>query len=91
MWIPSVSSSHHARVPQMQSRDFQGSSWTFSDIRLLSLDPRGKPFDSSVDSPGRRPDLDRQLAEPCREGSYPVIRNTKRKSCANMFRTADDF
>lgn len=61
----------------------------FSDIRLLSLDPHGKPFDSFVDSPGRRPGLDHQLAEPCHEGSYPVIRNMKRKCCANTFRTGD--
>lgn len=51
----------------------------FSDIRLLSPDPHVKPFGSFVDFPGRRPDLGHQLAEPCHEGSYPIIKKHEEK------------
>jgi len=55
------------------------SSSKFSRIRLLSPDPRVKPFGSFVDSPGRRPDLGHQLAEPCHEESYPIIKKQEEK------------
>lgn len=90
MLIPSASFSHDAQVPQVQPCDFQGSSLIFSDIKLLSPDPRGKPFGSFVDCPGRQLDLGHQLAEPCHEGFYPIIKKYEEKVLCYIFRRTDE-